>query len=145
MKILKHCTQIIFVCLFASILFVSCKEDDEKFPTFPTPVWNVNSAEYSVNMTAVVTLPQALIQYAEEGDQLAAFSGDVCRGVGEIIDGLYYVAILGMPEDQSNIHFRYYSIRNEYLYQTADLFAFDADEIFGTTDEPETIELSIVK
>jgi hypothetical protein len=96
-------------------------------------------------MTAVVKLPPELAQYVQSEDQLAAFSGDVCRGTGINIDGLYYVAILGTPDDQSTIHFRYYNTRNRYLYTTRELFSFETDQVFGTTDEPEVLTFSIVK
>jgi hypothetical protein len=123
----------------------ACKEEEETFTQFPAPIWSVNSAEYQVNMTAIVALPSALQPYAWEDDQLAAFAGEVCRGTGVLVDGLYYVTILGAPDDQSNIRFRYYSARNKYLYQSAELFAFEVDKVFGTADKAEVLQLSIVK
>jgi hypothetical protein len=145
MKRLKQIAQNVLFCLFVLVMTTGCKEEEEKFTQFPAPVWQVNSNAYSVNMTAVVKLPAALDQYAQSDDQLAVFSGNVCRGIGVNIKGLYYVAILGNADDQGTIRFSYYSARNQYLYTTAELFSFDADRIFGTTDEPEVLTLTIVK
>jgi hypothetical protein len=145
MKKLKPIFRIFFLTIFALVTIISCKEEEEQFTQFPTPIWQVNSAEYSVSMTAVVSLPQKLLPYEQEDDQLAAFSGDVCRGIGEKVGGLYYVLISGTPEDQSNIRFLYYSARNRYMYQTDQLFAFETNKIFGTADQPETLTLTNVK
>ena len=133
-------------CIVIALLITACKEEEETFPTHEPPVWNVNhSAGYYENMTAVVKIPNNLAQYASKKDQLAAFAGNECRGVGELIDGSYFVSIKGAPEDQSTIRFKYYSAKNKYLYQTDDLFSFDANRIFGTADEPKELPLNVVK
>ena len=142
-KIIKTTIYGIFISLFIT----ACKEDEEKFTTYDPPVWSVDyTAGYYENMTAIVRLPNNLAQYADENDQLAAFAGDgKCRGVGELINGSYFVSIKGAPEDQSNIRFMYYSAQNKYLYQTDDLFSFDASRIFGTVDEPKELLLNVLK
>jgi hypothetical protein len=139
-----------FYCSCAAILLAlsiltGCKEEEEVYTKYPTPVWQVNNPEYSVSMTAVAKLPKELTQYAQEDDQLAAFSGNNVRGIGEKINGLYFISIVGTPEDQSNIHFRYYSARNKYLYRSVDLFSFSVDKTYGTVDNPQVIQFSIVK
>jgi hypothetical protein len=133
------------ICLLAG----ACKEEEETFPTFPAPVWDVNPAMYSVNMTAVVKLPSNLEEYAQADDRLAAFVGGECRGVGEVVETsgrkLYFVTIHGTADDESTVSFQYYSARNRYLYRTDELFAYEADKMFGTVDEPEILTFSIVK
>jgi hypothetical protein len=145
MKRLKQHSRTVLFCLYVLAAATACKEEEEVFTQFPAPIWSVNSAEYQVNMTAVVRIPDELLSYVQEDDQLAAFAGEVCRGTGALIDGLYYVTILGMPDDQSNIRFSYYSARNKYMYQTGELFAFETDKVFGTVDSAEVLQLSIVK
>ncbi|MDR2962841.1 MAG: hypothetical protein LBU90_04290 [Bacteroidales bacterium] len=131
---------------FAALLLVACKDTEEVFPTYESPVWNVNhSAGYYENMTAVVKLPDNLTPYTSEDDHLAAFAGNECRGVGVLINGVYFVSVKGSPEDQSNIRFMYYGAKNKYLYQTDDLLSFDADVIFGTVDEPKVLTLKVIK
>jgi hypothetical protein len=132
------------VVLLALSTSTGCKEEEEVYTKHPAPVWQINNPAYSVSMTAIVQLPKELAQYAQEGDLLAAFSGDSVRGIGEKIDGVYFVSIVGTPEDQSNIHFRYYSDRNKYLYRSTDLFAFGVNKTYGTVDEPQVIRFSII-
>lgn len=129
---------IIFLLLGVS----GCNKKDE-FPTYPEPTWQVNHDDYSVSMTAVVALPSNLASYATENDHLAAFTGSTCRGVGELVDGLYYVTIKGTPEDESEILFRYYNGRNQYLYKTQPLFFFEKDRVYGSTDTPEVLPLNM--
>lgn len=135
-----------FFALLLSVIISSCKKEKEVFTTYPEPTWEVTYDEdYSVSMTAVLTIPSHLSKYASSNDRLAAFSGETCRGVGEIINGLYYVTIKGTPDEEANVYFQYYSGRNKYLYKTPILFQFEKDEIYGTADEPKTLPLSVVE
>jgi len=143
---MKHFFKTTAYFVFISLFITACCEDGETLPTHEPPVWNINhNAGYYENMTAVVKLPNNLAQYASEEDRLAAFSGNECRGIGELINGSYFVAIKGTPEDQSNIRFMYYGAKNKYLYQTDDLISFDASQKFGTADEPKELTLNVVK
>jgi len=135
------------VCvLFITLLITGCNKD-ENFPTYEPPDWSVDiNAGYYENMTAVVKIPDNLAKNTDENDKLAAFASDgKCRGVGVPINGLYFVSIKGVPEDQTSIHFMYYSARNKYLYQTDELCTFDANQSFGLVDEPQMLPLNIVK
>jgi hypothetical protein len=131
-----------FLCLSVS----SCKEEEETFRTFPVPEWNVRTADYAVNMTAVVQLPPNLIQYAQRDDLLAAFAGETCVGKGELQgEGLYFVTIHGTTDAEPLIHFQYYSARNKYLYDSGELFRFETDKVIGVYDYPEILPFVIVK
>jgi hypothetical protein len=146
MKQLRKYTVPTLLLFFVCLLTNACKEEEETFRTFPAPVWEVDPAEYAVNMTAVVQLPSNLIQYAQEDDQLAAFDGEKCVGKGELInEGLYFVTIHGTAGEEPPIHFQYYSARNRYLYTSDELFAFEADKIIGEYDAPEILPFTIVK
>ncbi len=145
MKNMKY-IQLIFLGLFFALIANSCKEEEDVYKTFPDPSWEVNDAIYSVNMTAVVKLPDYLVSYSQSDDKLAAFSDDdVCRGVGYIVDDLYFLTIKGTPEEEVNIKIRYYNKRNQYMYITSDLFQFEQDFVYGTADEPMTLNFTVLK
>ena len=95
-----------FTFLLLAVCMGSCQKD-EMYTEFPAPVWQVDDAKYSVNMTAVVVLPNNLLPYFNENDQVAAFINDECRGVGILVDNAFFVTIKGTPEEISNVSFRY--------------------------------------
>ncbi|MBN1462145.1 MAG: hypothetical protein JXQ69_00680 [Paludibacteraceae bacterium] len=145
MKKIKYLTSVFILC-FAVISVNSCKEEEESYQTFEAPNWYVNQPIYAVNMTAVVTLPSNLKPYLQTEDELAAFDeNNSCRGVGTFINGLFYITIKGTSDDQSNIHFKYYSSRNKYMYKSANSVAFEPDLIYGTIDNPEILNLVVLK
>jgi hypothetical protein len=130
------------------VVTTDIEEKEDVFPTFDAPVWNVHSSQYSVNMTAILKLHPSLSEYAQAGDQLAAFAGEGendCRGVGILTDGLFYITIHGTPDEAPNIHFRYYGAQYRYKYLTASLFPFETNRTYGTSDEPEIPLFSIVE
>jgi hypothetical protein len=113
-------------------------EEEETFPAFSARTWNVNPAKYALQMTAVIQLPPALLPYIQDGDQLAVFAGNKCRGTGQSLgQGLYRVTVYGLTDEQPAIHFRYYSAQNRYLYQTTELFSFASGQTFGTGEQPQ--------
>ena len=116
--------------------------DKEEYPTYDKPGWVVAfNGDYNASMTAVVCLPGNLAPDAAPDDELAAFIGDECRGVGQQVDGLWYVMLKGTPDEQGTVSIRYYSAANRYLYRTAEGFEFEADGVYGTADNPVTLPL----
>ena len=99
------------------------------------------SAEY----VAVVKLPDNLAAHASDGDQLAAFLGEDCRGVGEAVEvngqKVYFVLIKGNGSEQEQIRFQYFSAKNAYLYTTRKFLKFEVDTRFGSADAPEVLPL----
>jgi hypothetical protein len=145
MKTMKHYTKISLFSLFILAMAGGCQDEDKPDYAQPqVPVWTVNSSAYSVSMTAIVSLPPNLAQYAQDNDLLAAFSGEECRGIGEKIGDLYYVSIQAMPEEDFTVQFVYYSARNKYLYTTGELFPFEMNGNVGSVDEPEVLQLAII-
>ena len=125
--------------------FTACK-DEEPLPEQPRPVWGVEYGIYTESsMTAIVVLPENLQPYAQDDDMVAAFVGNECRGIGELINGAFYILIKGAPNEYAGISFLYYSSRNKYLYTTAPDLPFEPDTRFGGVDEPEVLVLSVVK
>lgn len=143
MKKISYIILTITLCL-SSVCLSSCNED-ETFTVFPAPYWKVDAnPEYSVSMTTIAVLPDNLAAYAQADDEMAAFIGEECRGVAQLIDGAFYLLIKGMPDEQKQVSIRYYSKRNQYMYTTGALFTFEADAVHGTTDKPVTLPLSII-
>ena len=132
-----------------------CKKETEKKPeevvkTFPPPNWKGDeTGRYPATMTAVVILPASLEAARGQGDQLAAFIGDECRGVGDVVKvetkELYFVMIRGLADEQSKITFKYYQAKTGYLYQTSTDLTFLVDAVYGTAGNPKVLALSPVK
>jgi hypothetical protein len=117
---------------------------------FPPPAWKANdTGKYPATMTAVVTLPSPLATDALENDNLAAFIGDECRGVGVVIDvnsqKLFFVLIQGMPDESNKITFKYYSIKTSFMYESRTSLNFLVDDVYGTAGNPKTIDLEQLK
>lgn len=137
---------ITFVLLGILMLLMGCQKEEISYPTFSAPGWNVvDNPNFSVSMTAVVSLPDYLASYAQDDDELAAFVGDECRGIAKKMGYIYYVLISGTTNETSHIHFCYYSARNKYMYHTASDINFKADDRIGMTDEPRALSLEIIK
>ena len=142
---MKKYRQIILLCTLFAFVTTACKKEEE-LPTKPAPQWAVDAnSGYYVTMTAVVKIPENLSPYADKNDQLAAFIGNECRGIGVAKNGLFLVPIKGSPEEQGAIHFSYYSARNKYLYKTNSIGTFEVDKMYGTVDNPIKLSLEIIK
>lgn len=104
------------------------------------------SGKYPLKMTAVVALPSTLAPYFQANDKLAAFVGDDCRGIGQMISNEYgqvvfSMEIIGSDAPDQTIHFKYYNSRNSYLYIDATNVTFKAFSQYGTEDEAVVLNL----
>ncbi len=135
--------NLIMILVTVAIVAGSCKKDDEKYPRYESPSWTVEAGNYQINMTAVLDLPPFIKPYAGADDKLAAFVDGTCRGVGTIVDQYFYIVIKGSPEEQSRVTFQYYNARNRYLYEARDYLDFEANLVFGTSDDPEVLPLTL--
>jgi hypothetical protein len=134
---------------------LSCSKNDEPKPVqegtkFPTPDWKQDTTgRYPASMTSVLTLPTSLAAAVIESDQLAAFVNDECRGVGTMekvnAQNLFFVMIHGMPDETSKVKFKYYSGKTSYMYESKDTLNFLIDAIYGTAQNPKTLQLSQLK
>lgn len=110
------------------------------------PSWSVEAAgQYPGSMTAVVQLPAHLRSDYREGDELAAFIGEECRGVGEAVEvegaQLFYVLIHGAAPEEEGIVFKYYSTKASHVFITNTRLSFETDGVFGTVDQPRVLAL----
>lgn len=141
MKKLRFILPLFALC----VLFLTGCKKEEIFKTFTQPYWHEEfNAEYTATMTAVVTLPQEIGTYIQDGDELAAFINGECRGVAKNIDGLNYIMIKGMPDENEMVTFKYYSARNMFMYQCVNCTAFENDGIYGTADSPIVLPLVVI-
>jgi hypothetical protein len=151
---MKKITSMLFVFLLVAIF--SCSKNGNTTPPeevatkFPAPVWKEdNTGKYPATMTSVVALPVTLAGSILQNDQLAAFVNGECRGVGVIEKvnnrDLFFVLIQGLPDETSKVKFRYYSSKSSYMYESNDAINFLIDAIYGTAQNPKTLELSQLK
>jgi hypothetical protein len=143
---MKLCNLILAIVL--SVLLWGCSKDNDSYQVYPHPDWVVATPEAFPNsFTAIVSLPDNINTYSEEPDMLAAFIGDECRGVGNLVtseDGtkrVYYLTIRASDTENRNIVFRYYSSRLSYLYQAKTQVAFEIDGTYGTYDSPVILDI----
>ncbi|MCQ2975165.1 MAG: hypothetical protein MJ211_10215 [Bacteroidales bacterium] len=139
---MKKVLIIIIVAIFC--IGTSCKKD-ESYRTFERPTWQTSYDGYSVSMTCVMTLDKKIIGYVDSTDILAAFIGEECRGIAEYTKDKFFLNIVGKPEENSLITFKYYSAKNKYLYQEENLHSFVANDVLGVSDEPYILQLTLVQ
>lgn len=117
---------------------------------FPAPQWSADTTgKYPATMTAVLALPATLAGNLMEKDQLAAFVNGECRGVAALekvgnVD-LFFIMVRGLPDESSNVRFKYYSSKTSYMYESNDAVNFLIDAVYGTAQNPKTLELSQLK
>ncbi|GAA4306083.1 hypothetical protein [Compostibacter hankyongensis] len=131
--------------LFAAGTY-SCKKHKNP-PKVPPPQWKVDtSGKYPASMTAVVRIPDYLMQHGQPGDQLGAFINGECRGIGKLIKldagDVYFVLIIGEAAEQDKVSFSYYSAYSSYMYGTSPFLDFTMDGNYGTADHPEKLALT---
>lgn len=144
---MKRVRSIFAGCLLM-VFFSGCSKDTDPYPRATEPSWAIQSPEMLPNsFTAVVTLPGELSIYAGDEDKIAAFLGDECRGVGNLVQPenagprIYYITIRGSDTENRDIVFRYYNARLSYLYQADQSVPFENDGTYGTFDSPVVLDL----
>lgn len=143
----------IMILLLVLIGTDSCSKQDnnQSLSNVSAPNWEIDTTgKYPLSMTAVVKLPVSIAADVSESDQIGAFCGDECRGVGTFIEtsttSVFFIMIHGTAADQSKkISFKYYSSQNSYLYSTDAFLNFTVDGNYGTVDEPEVLDMKQVK
>ncbi|WP_167615120.1 hypothetical protein [Maribellus sediminis] len=140
----------IALLISAISLFFGCSKDKESYTEYPVPNWEIQSPElYPNSFTAVVALPENIDAYAGESDLVAAFIGEECRAVGNLVetetdDGIkrvWYLTVRASDTENQEIVFRYYNSRLSYMYEATQRIAFEIDGTYGTYDSPVILEL----
>lgn len=146
-------TKLLTIMSCALLLLVAgCKKEESKDiqslkgnearPTWVAP----EEYDYTSSMTSVIRVdlkaqyPTAAADFAvSDNDVLAAFIGEECVGVAELLDGLFYLYIAGPKEQTENVQkvsLRYWSAQYTNLFVAADAFAFVNDGNQGTVGAP---------
>lgn len=103
-----------------------------------------------VHMQGVFTVEsyEAINTFLAEGDVMAAFVGDECRGVavGDLFEGklIFEMDILGTLGVQEQFTLRYYHKQNKYLFTCPRPFDFVAGGVLGTRYVSQGIEMNVV-
>jgi hypothetical protein len=115
----------------ASLSLGSCSKDDED----ARPDWQaVSDSSFSISMTAVVAAPSTYM--VSDEDVLGAFVNGECRGVGRLIDGLFYVNIQGSSSETGKVVFRYYNADRKSLIKDSGDVTFSVYSSLGSVDDP---------
>lgn len=104
------------------------------------PQWQApDHSLYPSSMTAVIKLPMLLEAFAGDGDEMAAFIGDDCRGVAQKVTAgdrtLYFIQIKAASEETGSVQLRYYCSALTRIF-TATAVPFVINDVYGTADEP---------
>jgi hypothetical protein len=101
------------------------------------------------SMTAYLTLDAVTGSYADKsGDKLAAFIGNVCAGMGEVVgeqDGrpVYKMVVNGVSSQSAAVDIRYYSHRNNYVFTAPACLMFADGKVEASPELPLTVPLVV--
>lgn len=101
------------------------------------------------SMTAYLTLDAVTGNYADKsGDKLAAFIGNVCAGMGEVVgeqDGrpVYKMVVNGVSSQSAAVDIRYYSHRNNYVFTAPACLMFADGKVEASPEQPLTVPLVV--
>ena len=109
--------------------------------TTENPNWVITvENDMTASMTAIVK-----VSFAQNEGVLAAFIGNDCCGIGEYIDGLYWLYISPASEGGGNVQLRFYSPDLKRIFEAKETFSFVNDAQKGTVSEPYTPEWTEAK
>lgn len=146
----RYINNMLLVGIFFFPILTGCKKDKHTLPKVPPPNWTIQQAEqYSGSMTVVVQVPDNLLQYIQEEDELGAFINGECRGLGTLVQAgeisAFFILIHGTTSENGNIAFKYYSSSQSHLYFTDAFLPFKIDGAYGTVDVPMVLDLQPAK
>lgn len=101
------------------------------------------------SMTAYLTLDAVTGSHADKsGDKLAAFIGNVCAGMGEVVgeqDGrpVYKMVVNGVSSQSAAVDIRYYSHRNNYVFTAPACLMFTDGKVEASPEQPLTVPLVV--
>ena len=84
-----------------------------------------------------------------EGDLIAAFINEECRGVatGKMYEGnlIFEMDILGTLGVNEQFTLKYYHLENQYMFTCARAFDFEVGSKLGNKDVPQGITLKVIE
>lgn len=114
-------------------------------PVFDHPQWKVEDVnQYQSTMTIIAKLDPAMGIEPTAKDEIAVFYGDVCRGVGQLLEGYLFIMVYGNGYETEDLHFKYYNDQNRHCYETSPILPFVADDRIGKSEDPYLILLNLI-
>ena len=101
--------------------------------------WTVNVHEYPNMMCVIADLYAGNEQAAEDEYCIAAFSGDVCRGVAKYVDGRIYLSVYGTAQEE--IYFVALNKETNEVYAVSEKIRFTPD-VVGSHSAPMTLHIN---
>ncbi len=105
------------------------------------PGWSVNPADFKGNMTITGIININGTESTDTNDLVAAFSGDICRGVGspvyveETERWMVFLLVFG-NESFDTLNFRLYDASSDEIYDCEKQMAFEINGIEGDPFSP---------
>lgn len=138
-------TQLLFCLSLALILISGCSKERDAADNrnkYPAPHWQtINTGVLAYSMTAVIAISDSLNQTVSANDEVAAFIGEECRGVGVYIKRenaapVFYILIKGKADESAEVKIKYYNSKSSYMYLSDNSLKFELDFNYGTADLP---------
>lgn len=104
-----------------------------------TPYWTARPSDYPDEMCVIATLFDTEASADSADYEVAAFAGEVCRGVAQYVEGRFFLPVYGQEAEQ--ITFRVHSLHNGDDY-TADETVTFSSSVCGTMSQP--LELHVI-
>ena len=102
--------------------------------------WNVNVADYEFSGAITANVLKNQEEMGDEGDELAAFVGDECRGVTlpvETPKGIRFFLQIWSNTDDEIMIYKYYDSSEGQIYNFQEILEFQRDMIIGSISEPD--------
>jgi hypothetical protein len=109
------------------------------------PEWNFDARAYQYNMTVTAVLKTEGEEWRSEGDIIAAFAGEECRGVARPVylsATNTYVAFLMVYSNAvsgEDVTFKAYLERDGSVYSVAETISYEMDGSLGTLRQPAVL------
>ena len=140
MMLLERNCKILALCSLFLVALVGCKDKEPENPyvdpgTTENPQWKitVDTTDMTSSMTAIIQ-----VSFAKSEGTLAAFMGNECCGIGEYIDGLYWLYISPATDKGSEVQLRFYSPELKRIFEADSTFPFRNDTQLGSVSEPSS-------
>lgn len=102
--------------------------------------WKVNESKYPSNMSMIAELYSDEVLLNPEQFVIGAFVGDECRGLGKIVDKVYFVTIQGNRTGEE-VSFKAIEPATGKIYEIDEKAPF-CDDIVGSMWQPYSLHLS---
>lgn len=120
---------------------VALRLNQNDFDAYDVNAWNVFAPNFAQNMLVTAILDYDSKEILTEGSKVAAFIGEDCRGVGELVYvpelKQYRMAMFVYGEvEGEEISFRVYDAKNDRYFDNYENLTFSTDNMIGTFENP---------